>query len=98
MDSRIGLEGCRKSRLHRGSIPGPHSPYRVAIPAQSSQYKFKMRVKFGTGIVFGVSIFKIIGNFDTNAGGEMQKSPFCERHAHSFLVGQCHYVVAFSSQ
>ena len=24
-----GLDGCGKSRLHRDSIPGPSSPYRV---------------------------------------------------------------------
>jgi hypothetical protein len=57
-----------------------------------------MKVKFGTGIVFGASVFKTIGNLDTNAEDEMQKNPFCERHTHSFLVGQCHYVVAFFSQ
>ena len=26
------LDGCGKSRSHRDSIPGPSSPYRVAIP------------------------------------------------------------------
>jgi hypothetical protein len=29
---RAGLDGCEKSRPHRDSIPGPSSPYRVAIP------------------------------------------------------------------
>ena len=28
---RVGLDGCGKSRLHRDSIPGPSSPWRVAI-------------------------------------------------------------------
>ena len=31
MGSRAGLVGCGKSRLHLGSIPGPSSPYRIAI-------------------------------------------------------------------
>jgi len=57
-----------------------------------------MKVKFDTGILFGVSVFKISGNLDTNAGDEMQKNQFCERRARSFLVGKCHYVVTFFSQ
>jgi len=28
---RAGLDRCRKSRPHRDSIPGPSSPYPVAI-------------------------------------------------------------------
>jgi hypothetical protein len=28
---RAGLDGCGKSRLHRDSIPGPSSPWRVTI-------------------------------------------------------------------
>ena len=31
---RAGLDGCGKSCLHRDSIPGPSSPYRVAIPTE----------------------------------------------------------------
>jgi hypothetical protein len=31
---RAGLDKCGKSRLHRNLIPGPPSPYRVAIPAE----------------------------------------------------------------
>jgi len=34
---RAGLDGCGKSRLHRDSIPGPPSPYRVAIPTELSR-------------------------------------------------------------
>ena len=34
---RAGLEGCRKSRSHRVSIPGRPRPQRVAIPATLSQ-------------------------------------------------------------
>ena len=30
--SRVGLDGCRKSRPHCDSIHGPSSPQRVAIP------------------------------------------------------------------
>jgi hypothetical protein len=29
-----GLDRCGKSRPHRDSIPGPFSPYRVAIPSR----------------------------------------------------------------
>jgi hypothetical protein len=32
-----GLDGCQKSRLQRDSIPGPSSPYRVAIPTELSR-------------------------------------------------------------
>jgi hypothetical protein len=32
---RAGLDDCVKSRPHRDSIPGPSSPYRVAIPAHN---------------------------------------------------------------
>ena len=34
VDPRAGLDRFRKSRLHRDSIPGPSSPYRVAIPTE----------------------------------------------------------------
>jgi len=30
--TRAGMDRCGKSRPHRDSIPGPSSPYRVAIP------------------------------------------------------------------
>ena len=32
MGPRAGLNRCGKSRPHRDSIPGPPSPYSVAIP------------------------------------------------------------------
>jgi len=32
-EPRAVLDGWKKSRLHRNTIPGPSSPYRVAIPA-----------------------------------------------------------------
>ena len=35
--ARIGLDGCGKSRRHRGSIPGPSSPQRVSIPTGLSR-------------------------------------------------------------
>jgi hypothetical protein len=31
---RAGLDRCGKSRHHRDSIPGPSSPYPVAIPTE----------------------------------------------------------------
>jgi hypothetical protein len=31
---RAGLDRCGKSRLHRDSVPGPSSPYPVAIPTE----------------------------------------------------------------
>ena len=34
---RAGLDGCGKSRPHRDSIPGPSSPWRVAIPTVLSR-------------------------------------------------------------
>ena len=34
---RAGLDGYEKSRPHRDSIPGPSSPYRVAIPNELSR-------------------------------------------------------------
>jgi hypothetical protein len=34
---RAGLDGCGKVRPHRDSIPGPSSPYRVAIPTELSR-------------------------------------------------------------
>ena len=34
---RAGLDGCGKSRPHRDSIPGPSSPWRVAIPTALSR-------------------------------------------------------------
>ena len=37
MGTRAGLDGCGKSRPHRDSIPGPSSPYRVAIPTELSR-------------------------------------------------------------
>jgi hypothetical protein len=32
--ARAGLDRCGKSRLYRDSIPGPSSPYPVAIPTE----------------------------------------------------------------
>ena len=34
MGPRAGLDRCGKSRPHRDSIPGPSSPYPVAIPTE----------------------------------------------------------------
>jgi hypothetical protein len=34
---RAGLEECEKPRPHRVSIPGPSSPWRVAIPTALSR-------------------------------------------------------------
>jgi len=31
---RAGLDKCGKSRPHRDSIPGPSSPFQVAIPTE----------------------------------------------------------------
>ena len=37
VDPRAGLDGCGKSRPHRGSIPGPSSPQQVAIQTALSR-------------------------------------------------------------
>ena len=37
MGSRAGLDRCGKSRNHRDSIPGPSSPWPVAIPTTLSR-------------------------------------------------------------
>jgi hypothetical protein len=37
VEPRAGLDGCGKSHTHRNSIPGPSSPYRVAIPTELSR-------------------------------------------------------------
>ena len=34
MGAKTGLDGCGKSRPYRDSIPGPPSPWRVAIPTE----------------------------------------------------------------
>jgi hypothetical protein len=34
VDPTAGLDVCEKSRPHRDSIPGPSSPYPVAIPTE----------------------------------------------------------------
>jgi hypothetical protein len=34
---RAGLDGCRKFRPRRDSIPGPSSPYQVAIQTELSR-------------------------------------------------------------
>jgi hypothetical protein len=38
---RAGLDGCGKSCPHRDSIPGPSSPYRVAILSELSRPRRK---------------------------------------------------------
>ena len=38
------LDGCGKTRLHRDQVPGPSSPYRVAIPRVLSQPTFSFSV------------------------------------------------------
>jgi hypothetical protein len=35
--SGTAQDGCGKSHLHRNSIPGPSSPYQVAIPTELSR-------------------------------------------------------------
>ena len=37
VEPRVGPDGYGRSRLHRDSIPGPSSPYRVAIPSELSR-------------------------------------------------------------
>ena len=37
MGSRIGQDGCRKSRCHRNSIPAPSIPYQVAVLTELSR-------------------------------------------------------------
>ena len=39
---KAGLDGCRKSRLHRDSIPGPFSPLRVAISTELSRLSLSL--------------------------------------------------------
>jgi hypothetical protein len=34
---KTGLDMCEKSRLYRGSIPGPSNPWPVAIPTELSR-------------------------------------------------------------
>jgi hypothetical protein len=34
---RVGVDGCGKFRFHRDSIPGPSSPWLVAIPTELSR-------------------------------------------------------------
>ena len=41
MGPRVGLDGCRKSRLHRDVIPRPSSPQTVDIPTELSLLLFK---------------------------------------------------------
>ena len=38
MGPMFGLDGCRKFRPHRDSIPGPSIQWRVAIPAHGVSY------------------------------------------------------------
>ena len=38
--SKVGLDGCGKSRPHRGSITGLFSPWRVAVPTERSWPSF----------------------------------------------------------
>jgi hypothetical protein len=46
---RAGLDRCGESRPHRHSIPGPSSPYGVAIPTElSGPYLVQGTVKIGT--------------------------------------------------
>ena len=37
MGPRAGLDRCGKSRPHRDSIPGPPSPWRVAVPTEPTR-------------------------------------------------------------
>ena len=34
-----GLDGCGNYRAHRVSVPGPPSPYRVAVPTELSGWR-----------------------------------------------------------
>jgi hypothetical protein len=43
---RAGLHVCEKSRPHRDSIPGPSSPYPVAIPTELSRLTVVWNVDF----------------------------------------------------
>ena len=53
MGPRAGLDRCGKSRPHRDSIPGPSSPYSVAVPTElpGPQYKQTIMENFDAGLV-----------------------------------------------
>ena len=69
---RTGLDGCRKSRRHRDSIPGPSSPQRVATPAelsrpircQESTGRYRKEDGMAKVIIFQRSDFLIAFGFD----------------------------------
>jgi hypothetical protein len=49
---RAGLDGCGKSRSHRNSIPGPSSPYGVAIPTELSRPILYLRWELVISVYF----------------------------------------------
>ena len=63
MGPRAGLDRCRKSRLHRDSIPGPYSPQRVAIPTEISR---SPNSKVETGIAQSSEMFRNSAPFSGN--------------------------------
>jgi len=42
---KVGLDGCGKFPLNRDSIPGPFSPYQVAIPTELSRPVFGLNLR-----------------------------------------------------
>ena len=60
---RAGLEGCGKSRRHRGLVPGLFSPYRVTIPATISRPIYCEIQETKPSFTGSLDSAHIIGNF-----------------------------------
>jgi len=64
MSPRTGLDRCRKSRVRRDSIPGPSSPYPVAIPTElpgphrRSELSVKILVRLLLSLYFALGTWR----------------------------------------
>jgi hypothetical protein len=82
--SSAGLNGCGKSRTHWDSIPGPSSPYQVAIPTEHPRPTVSSR----TGIFSNdVTHRHTLGTFILTAGtASTAAPPLCfERKSWRFI-------------
>jgi hypothetical protein len=57
VDLRAGLDRCEKSRPHPDSIPGPSSPYAVAIPTALSRPTTDPKLPSHTTLFIGCYLF-----------------------------------------
>jgi hypothetical protein len=78
---RVGPEVCGKSRPHQDSIPGPSSPYRVAIPTELIPQFTGLILHFFFQLLFYKSLKSPVVIICTTRFFNIKNSTFCPQNA-----------------